>query len=75
VSCVLEVKESLKVGKYMPGTIIPVVEESKLYNDQPAFALLLSWHIADELIPKITAKGFNGKFIVPLPEPRVVAGR
>jgi hypothetical protein len=75
VSCVLEVKESLKVGKYMPGTIIPVLEESKLYADQPAYALILSWHIADELIPKITAKGFQGKYIVPLPESRVVAGR
>jgi hypothetical protein len=59
----------------MPGTIIPVMEESKLYDDQPAFALILSWHIADELIPKITAKGFTGKYIVPLPVPRVVAGR
>jgi hypothetical protein len=73
LSCVLEVKESLKVGKYMPGTVIPVLEESRLFEDQPEYALLLSWHIADELIPKLTKKGFRGKYIVPLPEPRVVA--
>jgi hypothetical protein len=72
VDCVLEVAGSLKVGKYMPGTLIPVLEEGRLYQDQPEYALLLSWHIADELIPKIAAKGFRGKFIVPLPEPRVV---
>ena len=35
LSCVLEVKGSLKTGKYMPGTVIPVMEESRLYEDQP----------------------------------------
>jgi hypothetical protein len=73
LDCVLEVKGSLKVGKYMPGTVIPVVEESKLYEDQPEYALLLSWHIAEELIPKLAAKGFRGKYIVPLPSPRIVS--
>jgi hypothetical protein len=73
LQCVLEVKDSLKVGKYMPGTVIPVLEESRLFEDQPEYALMLSWHIADELIPKLTQKGFRGKYIVPLPEPRIVA--
>jgi hypothetical protein len=72
LQCVLEVKDSLKVGKYMPGTLIPVLEESRLFEDQPEYALLLSWHIADELIPKLRKKGFRGKYIVPLPEPRIV---
>ncbi len=72
VEAVMEVKGSHKVGKYVPGTLIPVLDEEKLYADQPDYALLLSWHIADELIPKIKAKGFKGGFIVPLPEPRVV---
>ncbi len=72
IDCVLEVKGSHKTGKYMPGTLIPVVEESRLFDDQPDYALLLSWHIADELIPKLKAKGFKGKFIVPLPEPRII---
>jgi len=34
----------------------------------------LSWHIADELMPKLTEKGFKGDFIVPLPEARIVFG-
>jgi hypothetical protein len=71
LDCVLEIKGSYKIGKYMPGTVIPVLEESKLFTDQPEYALLLSWHIADELMPKLTARGFRGKFILPLPTPRV----
>jgi len=68
---VLEIKGSYKIGKYVPGTIIPVVEELRLFSDQPEYALLLSWHIADELIPKLTQRGFRGRYIIPLPSPRV----
>lgn len=72
VECVLEVPGSSKVGKYLPGTRIPVVDEKRLFDDPPDAALLLSWHIADELVPKLRAKGFKGSFVVPLPEPRLV---
>ncbi|MBU1084267.1 MAG: class I SAM-dependent methyltransferase [Candidatus Omnitrophota bacterium] len=72
IDYVLEIKGSHKIGKYIPGTLIPVFEESKLYEEQPEYALIFSWHIADELIPKIAAKGYKGKFIIPLPEPKIV---
>jgi len=71
LDCVLEIKGSYKIGKYVPGTTIPVVEEDRLFADQPEYALLLSWHIADELIPKLTSRGYKGRYIIPLPEPRV----
>jgi len=72
IDCVLEIQGSYKIGKMMPGTLIPVLEESKLFTDQPDYALLFSWHIADELIPKLKQKGYRGKFIVPLPTPVIV---
>ena len=56
----------------MPGTLIPVLEESRLFEDQPEYALLFSWHIADELVGKLKARGYRGKFISPLPEPRIL---
>ena len=73
MDCVLEIKGSHKINNYIPGTLIPVLEESKLYTVQPEYAFLLSWQIADELIPKLKEKGFRGKFIVPLPTPRIVS--
>lgn len=72
VDCVLEVKNSPKVNHYIPGTLIPILEESKLFEDQPDYALLFSWQITDELIPKFREKGYKGKFVVPLPKPRVI---
>jgi hypothetical protein len=72
LDCVVEVEGSHKIGKYLPGTLIPVLEESKLFVDQPPYAMLLSWHIAEELMPRLRERGYRGKFIVPLPEPRIV---
>ena len=72
IDCVGEIAGSHKIGKYIPGTLIPVVDEERLFADQPEHALLFSWHIADELMPKLKARGFRGRFIVPLPNPRVM---
>ena len=53
MNCILEIKGSHKIGKYMPGTLIPVLDEKKLYEDQPEYVLILAWHIADNLIKNI----------------------
>jgi SAM-dependent methyltransferase len=72
LECVLEVSGSHKLNKYIPGTRIPVLDEAKLIEDQPEYALLLSWHIADELVPILRRKGYRGKFITPLPHPHII---
>jgi hypothetical protein len=72
IDYVCEIPGSLKIGKCMPGTQIPVVDETRLFEDQPDCAVIFSWHIADELAPKLKAKGFRGKLITPLPEPRTL---
>lgn len=70
IDYVCEVPGSLKIGKYLPGTRIPIVDEARLFADQPDCAVIFSWHIADELAPKLKAKGFRGQLITPLPMAR-----
>jgi hypothetical protein len=72
VDCILEVKGSYKIGHYIPGTLIPIVNEEKMFQDPPDYLLLFSWHIADELMKKIKLLGYKGDFLVPLPHPHVV---
>jgi hypothetical protein len=72
LECVLEIAGSYKIGKYVPGTLIPVLEEKKLFDDQPDYAVMLSWHIGEELAAKLRQLGFRGKFIYPLPTPRIL---
>ena len=63
-----EISGSHKIGRYMPGTKIPIISEDEVLSKKQDYLLMLSWHIADELIPKIKNKGFEGQFIVPLPD-------
>jgi hypothetical protein len=72
LDCVLEISTSRKLNKYIPGTRIPVLDEKRLFDDPPDFALLLSWHIGDELVSNLRNKGYAGKFICPLPAPRII---
>ena len=70
IDYVCEIAGSLKIGMYMPGTLIPIVDESRLFTDQPDCAIIFSWHIAEELAPKLRQKGYRGKLVTPLPVPR-----
>ncbi len=72
IDYVCEIEGSLKIGKCMPGTLIPVVEESRMFADQPECAIIFSWHIADELAPKLRAKGYRGILVTPLPVPKAL---
>ena len=57
----------LKVGTVVPGVRIPVVHEDRMFEEEPEYALMLSWNMADLLIAKFRARGYKGKFILPVP--------
>lgn len=62
-----------KWGKYTVGTWIPIVSEEEARRAQPDYFLVLPWAFFDEFYARETAwREQGGKFIVPLPEFRVV---
>ena len=71
LKCIMEVKGSHKIGKFLPGTSIPIVEQTNKLLKIADYLLILSWHIKDELKDVLRKKGFKGKFIIPLPKPVV----
>jgi len=72
IECILEKKGSYKINKYMPGTNIPVFDEKILFKHDVDYLLLFSWHISKELILNLRKKGYKGKFIIPLPYPKII---
>lgn len=66
-------KSALKIGRYTPGTHIKVVSDDMLVEAQPDFALLLAWNFAEEIMSNLKEYARRGgKFIVPIPTPRIV---
>lgn len=57
-----------KIGKYSPGTGIPIYGIEKIMQTKPDYILILSWNFKKEIMDKINNLGFEGKFIVPIPE-------
>jgi len=71
IDCVLEINGSYKIGNYIPGTKIPILNENILFRKKPDYLMLFSWHIKSELKRNLRKKGFKGKFIIPLPIPKI----
>lgn len=66
-------KSTIKIGRFTPGTHIPVVSDNELIRQVPDYALLLAWNFAEEIIENLRAyRERGGKFIIPIPQPRVV---
>jgi hypothetical protein len=66
-------KSRLKIGRYTPGVHLEVVPDDMLLTHQPDYALLLAWNFAEEIMNNL--KEFSdrgGKFIIPIPTPRIV---
>jgi methylation protein EvaC len=60
-----------KIGSYTPIYNIPIIDSKILYGDnKPDYVLILAWPYADFIMK--THKDFKGKFILPLPDIKIV---
>lgn len=57
-----------KIGKFSPGTHIPIVPIDVLETHPPDYLVILSWNFAEEIMKKCRDFGYVGKFIIPIPK-------
>lgn len=65
ISAVYEIKNSIKVGHYVPGTRIPILPEADLYMEKNLSApiLNLAWHLPKEVRENLLKNGYTGEVI------------
>jgi hypothetical protein len=62
-----------KIGKLLPGSLIPIVSEAELLLSRPDYLLILPWHFRDSLTLKLGDFLSNGgRLIIPLPTVEIV---
>ena len=62
-----------KQGRNMPGQKIPIVAAEEIAARRPDYVLLLPWNLESEILTQEAAyRGAGGRFIIPVPTPRVV---
>ena len=63
----------VKNSLFSPGYHLPVYPSEKLYEDKPDYVIALAWQYQEPIIAKNKAfLEMGGKFIVPLPELKII---
>lgn len=57
-----------KRGKYLPGSRIPIVEESRLAETRPDYIVIFPWNLKDEIVEQLAyARDWGAKFVTVVP--------
>lgn len=62
-----------KISKYSPGTGIEIVPLVHLLAFPVDNLIILSWNFADDIMAKCRTAGYQGKFIIPIPEWKIIS--
>ena len=73
LSCVVD-RNVHKQGRYIPGVRLPIRAPSAILAEMPDYLLILPWNFKQEIMTQQAAyHARGGRFIVPIPEPAVIA--
>jgi 2-polyprenyl-3-methyl-5-hydroxy-6-metoxy-1,4-benzoquinol methylase len=63
-----------KIGKFLPGTHIPIYAPEQLAQTKPNYILILPWNLREEISRQLSYAGsWGGKLVFPIPELEVVS--
>lgn len=61
-----------KMGKYLPGSRIPVVDETRIREERPDYVVILPWNLHEEVMAQLDhIREHGGRFVTAIPELRI----
>lgn len=58
-----------KQGKYLPGSRIPIVDESFITATKPNYVLILPWNLSEEIVDQLKyIRSWNASFVQAIPQ-------
>ena len=72
ISYIAEQSTSLKLGMFLPGKLIPIINNEILLKEQPDYVILLAWHYAEPIMNQLKERGLKSKFVIPLPDLKII---
>ncbi len=62
-----------KQGKFMPGSLVPIVDESYLKNTKPNYVIILPWNLKKEIMVQLEyIRDWGGMFVTAIPQMEVL---
>jgi SAM-dependent methyltransferase len=57
-----------KQGKYLPGSRIPIVDETHLHEERPDYVVILPWNLREEVMAQLDyIREWRGQFVTAVP--------
>nr|WP_319540119.1 class I SAM-dependent methyltransferase [uncultured Methanospirillum sp.] len=62
-------RNEVKIGKFLPGSHIPIMDEKMIRKDKPDYIIIFPWNIKEEIINQLSyIKEWGGKFVIAIPK-------
>jgi len=65
-------RSAAKIGKFLPGTHIPIHHPDRIPETRPDYVLILPWNLKNEIKEQLAfIREWGGRFVVPIPRVQI----
>lgn len=60
-----------KIGKFLPGSLIPILHPKKIVSEKPDYIFILPWNLSKEIVGQIRKIYMGAKYIIAIPKIKI----
>lgn len=72
IPCVVD-RNTAKQGKFLPGSRIPIYDDSCIFKQRPDYVVILPWNLSNEVIEQLDyIREWGGRFVTAIPSLKII---